>query len=96
MKIDGITSAIPNLTKSTEAGSTEKSSFADYLKEALGEVNDLQNEAQIQGQKLITGDVDSIHQSMIAYEKASLALQLTVELRNKVVEAYQEIMRIQM
>lgn len=96
MKIDGITSALPGAAKNIESNGSDKSSFADYLKQALGEVNNLQNEAQIQGQKMISGDVESIHQSMIAYEKAYLALELTVELRNKVVEAYQEIMRIQM
>ncbi|MGE5422211.1 MAG: flagellar hook-basal body complex protein FliE [Ignavibacteriales bacterium] len=96
MKIDGLTGNLPNIMKSSENSSPDKSSFADYLKNAIGEVNALQNDAQLQGQALITGDVDSIHQSVIAYEKASLSLQLAVELRNKVVEAYQEIMRIQL
>ena len=46
--------------------------------------------------KLITGEVEDLHQVMIAAQKASITLDLTIQVRNKVVEAYQEIMRMQM
>jgi flagellar hook-basal body complex protein FliE len=82
------------------AGSSDSSdasvSFSDYLKQALNEVNDLQQEASLSGQKLAAGNEEYLHNTVIAYEKASLALELAVEIRNRLVEAYQEIMRIQM
>jgi flagellar hook-basal body complex protein FliE len=70
--------------------------FIDYLKGALGEVDKLQKTAQVNADKLALGDQSYLHSTMIAYEKANLALQLTIEVRNRVVEAYQEISRIQM
>lgn len=67
-----------------------------YLKEALGEVDALQKDASFSANNLVLGEEEYLHNTMIAYEKANLALQLTIEVRNKIVEAYQEIMRIQM
>ncbi|WLR43544.1 flagellar hook-basal body complex protein FliE [Bacillus carboniphilus] len=69
--------------------------FSTYLKEALKETNEL----QVQSDKLTTmmangHDVD-LDQVMIAAEKANVALQATLEVRNKVIESYQEIMRMQ-
>ncbi|MDD2620857.1 MAG: flagellar hook-basal body complex protein FliE [Syntrophomonadaceae bacterium] len=70
--------------------------FLGYLKDALQDVNDLQVEAAANAEKLALGDQTYLHNTMLAYEKANLALQLTVEVRNKIVEAYQDLMRIQM
>lgn len=70
-------------------------SFGQFLQDAMQEVNNLQLESQDMKQQLITGNVEDIHQVMIAAEKANVALQLTVQIRNKVIEAYQEIMRMQ-
>lgn len=75
---------------------TGNRSFADYLKNALNEVNQLQQEAARSAMDLAQGAETEIHNTMIAYEKAALALQLTLEVRNRLVEAYQEIMRMQM
>lgn len=79
-------------------GNSEASnlSFADFLKQALGEVNNLQIQSQHMKQALLVGEIENVHDVMIAAEKAGLALQLTVEVRNKIVEAYQEIMRMQL
>lgn len=70
--------------------------FLDYLNNALQQVDLMQKDASIGGQKLAMGDEEFLHNTVLAYEKASLALQLTVEIRNRLLEAYQEIMRIQM
>lgn len=71
-------------------------SFANLLQQKLNEVDGLQKEAADQATRVATGDAEYIHQAIIAQEKAFLALQLTVEVRNKLVEAYQEITRMQM
>lgn len=81
----GQTRAVPQLT----------SSFADYLNQAIRETSDLQHEADQAAVKLATGEIQDVHQVMITAEKASLAMQLTIQIRNKVLESYQEIMRMQ-
>jgi len=69
--------------------------FAAQLNEALNEVNALQVKADDMATKLALGQIDDIHQVTIAMEKATLSLQLAVQVRNKMVEAYQEISRMQ-
>ncbi len=69
--------------------------FGEYLKNALGEVNSLQKESDNMSKALAAGQVEDISQVVIAAEKADIALQLTLAVRNKAVEAYQEIMRMQ-
>jgi flagellar hook-basal body complex protein FliE len=73
----------------------QQNSFGGMLKSHLAEVNQLQNSADIAAQKLASGQDKDIHNTMIAIEKAGVAFQLTMQVRNKVLEAYQEIMRMQ-
>ena len=68
--------------------------FQDYLKDALAEVNQLQQQGDVAFAKLLTGEIE-FHEAMIMAEKANLALQLTMAIRTKLIEAYQEIMRMQ-
>jgi flagellar hook-basal body complex protein FliE len=70
-------------------------SFDTIFTDALKKVDIAQKESQAMTSKLITGEVQDIHQVMIASQKASLSLQLTVQVRNKMIESYQEIMRMQ-
>lgn len=70
-------------------------SFGATLQGAVREVNGLQVQADKVAAKLATGNIEDVHQAMIAMQKASLAMQFTVQVRNKVIEAYQEIMRTQ-
>jgi flagellar hook-basal body complex protein FliE len=73
----------------------ESRGFAQVLKDALFTVDGLQKEADRLTEAFISGASVEIHDIMLAAEKARLALDLTVSIRNKVVEAYQEIMRMQ-
>lgn len=70
--------------------------FAGYLKNALDKVNDSQIDAENATLDLITGKTNDIHQVMIASEEAKLSLELAVQIRNKLVDSYQEIMRMQL
>ncbi|WP_377887336.1 flagellar hook-basal body complex protein FliE [Alkalihalobacillus sp. R86527] len=70
--------------------------FGNMLKDAIQQVNNTQVQSEQMSQKLVTGEVQNVHEVMIAAKKASLSLNLTVEVRNKVIESYQEIMRMQM
>ena len=71
-------------------------SFGTMLSEAISDVNGLQKSSQAKTIDLAAGRIEDISEVMIAAEKASVALQLTIQVRNKVVEAYQEIMRMPM
>ena len=71
------------------------SSFGDTIRSAIASVNELQAHADQLADKLACGDAVEIHQAMIAMQKASTALQFTVQVRNKIIEAYQDIMRMQ-
>lgn len=77
------------------AGSKNEKSFAETLKDAVQNVNELQKNADVQMEKLATGKTDNIPEVMIAAEKADIALRLMVQVRNKVIEAYQEVMKMQ-
>jgi len=70
-------------------------SFGQILSEAIAQVNGLQQQSTALTNDFIAGKTDSIHEVLIAGEKASLSLQLVLEVRNKVLEAYQEINRMQ-
>lgn len=70
-------------------------SFKDYLKEALNKVNELQINADNYKKLLATGEVENLHDVTIAAEKANIGLLFITSVRNKVVEAYREIMRMQ-
>ncbi len=70
-------------------------SFGDTLKDAVNSVNQLQQTADRKMEDLATGKAKSIPDVMIAAEKADIALILMLQVRNKVIEAYQEIMRMQ-
>ena len=73
----------------------EGASFADTLSESLGKVNDLQKKADKAIEDFATGKTRNIHETMIAVNKADIAFRLTMQVRNKIVEAYQEVMRTQ-
>ncbi|MDR3592750.1 MAG: flagellar hook-basal body complex protein FliE [Negativicutes bacterium] len=82
------------LQSETDLGSSGKS-FANVLSDAITDVNKLQNDAQQASINLATGKLNDVSEVVIATEKATIALQLTMQVRNKIVEAYQEVMRMQ-
>lgn len=69
--------------------------FADFLKNSIDHLNKVQGESDIATNKLANGGNIDLHEVMIASQKGSITLQATMEIRNKVVEAYQEVMRMQ-
>ena len=69
--------------------------FGTYLKNALSEVNALQVESARQSALLAAGKVQDVSQVIVASQKADIAMQLTLQLRNRATSAYQEIMRMQ-
>ncbi|ACV61601.1 flagellar hook-basal body complex subunit FliE [Desulfofarcimen acetoxidans DSM 771] len=74
---------------------SSKSDFSTFLAEAVNKLNSSQVDADNLSEKFLTGEVDNLHQVTIAMEKAKLSMQLAMQVRNKFVEAYQEISRMQ-
>jgi flagellar hook-basal body complex protein FliE len=70
--------------------------FSQFLADALDKVNEQQQISNRWNEQFAAGLTSDVHQVLIASEKAALALELTVQIRNKVIESYQEIMRTQL
>lgn len=81
--------------RGVETAEGESASFAETLKKFLSDVNQLQLDANEQVQRMVAGEVENLHDVMVAVEKASISFELLLEIRNKVLEAYQELMRMQ-
>ncbi|HUH63272.1 MAG TPA: flagellar hook-basal body complex protein FliE [Terracidiphilus sp.] len=91
--------AIPNFVPSTPAVGTGAdsggSSFGDVLKNAVNTVDSLNDNAAAQVNSLMTGGGADINSVMIAVEKADVSFQLMMQVRNKIVNAYQDIEKMQ-
>ena len=70
-------------------------SFGNVLKDSLAQVNQLQQEADGAIKELATGGTATLHDTMLAIEKAELSFRLMMQVRNKIVDAYQEVLRMQ-
>lgn len=79
----------------TLPGQPNQVSFADMLKDAVGKVNTMQKQADTKMTELATGKTDNIQDVLVTTEKADIAMRLMVNIRNKVIDAYQEIMKMQ-
>ena len=69
--------------------------FSEMLTESITEVNSLQTEANVAIEKLASGQSQNIHETMLAVEKAEIAFKTMNQVRHKVIDAYKEIMRMQ-
>ena len=90
--------ALPSTLDSQPVGraSDAQSTFGGLFGRLVGEVNQKQAAAGAAVTGLLTGNNVSLHQAMIAMEEASVSFQLMVEVRNKLLESYQELMRMQL
>ena len=90
----GSSSSNSNSISSGSVSGTQKS-FAETLNEAISNVNELQKASDKGMQNLATGRTDNVAEVMIAAEKADIALKLMIQVRNKIIDAYQDIMKMQ-
>lgn len=98
MPVEGINALVPGLAAGTGTSRQPRGNqvaFASLLEEKLAEVNNLQKQADALVQGFVAGQVTDLHEVVLATERAQLALELTVQVRNKLIEAYQEIFRMQ-
>lgn len=89
-----ITSAIPGI--SSAGASQPKNTFQQVLESTINTVDGLQKNAGDTVQKFLSGQNEDIHTTVLATQQAEMAFQLGLQVRNKVVSAYQEIMKMQL
>lgn len=78
----------------TGAPSQAAGSFGDVLAKMVTEVDSTRQAAAVETRKVLLGESDSMHGAMLALQESSIALSMMVEVRNKLVESYQELMRM--
>jgi flagellar hook-basal body complex protein FliE len=81
-------------TPSVKTMPSGKESFGDLLSKAITDVNDMQTAAGTAQDQLLRGDAAELHQVMIAVEKAGISFDLLLEVRKRLLEAYQELTRM--
>lgn len=87
---------LENKVRESKDNKDNELSFSSYLQGKLDDVNKLQMKAEESTKALIKGENIEIHQVLLNTEEAQLSLQLAIEMRNKLVEAYQELNRLQL
>jgi flagellar hook-basal body complex protein FliE len=98
-QIKAITSIAPSIAGGAAPGQAiggaPSSGFMDSLQQAISKANDIQLGADQATQALMTGQTQNIHQTMVALQEADVSFQLMMQIRNKLVSAYEEIQRMQ-
>jgi flagellar hook-basal body complex protein FliE len=84
------------LKQKSKVDSTNGSAFAEQLKSAIGEVNELQIDSEKSIADMATGQVKDLHQAALAINKAETSMKLMLEIRNKALNAYKELGRTQL
>ncbi|MFG0216021.1 flagellar hook-basal body complex protein FliE [Brevibacillus porteri] len=82
----------PSVNKPTPAEVSQE--FSSFLSDAMNQVNQAQVESSNLADKFAAGEITDLHQLTVAGQKASVMLQMTMQVRNKMIESYQEIMRM--
>jgi flagellar hook-basal body complex protein FliE len=101
MKISQGLTILPTLEGTSKPNNVSKAlkettaSFGETLHQAIADVNNLQAEAGKAIDKMVAGEATDLHEVMIAVEKARTSFDLLMEIRNKTIGVYQEIMRMQ-
>jgi len=85
----------PDAAAGSAGAAPGQASFGQVLKDSLAQVNHLQHEADGAIRELASGGTATLHDTMLAIEKAELSFRLMMQVRNKIVEAYQEVLRMQ-
>jgi flagellar hook-basal body complex protein FliE len=94
--LPGLSTSLPTSpTPATGVDAGENGGFGATLKNAINKVDQLQQNSDASTTQLVQGDRQDIHNVMIAVEKADIAFQLMMQVRNKIVNAYQDVSKLQ-
>ncbi len=92
--INNISQPLPLQQTDTSSLSVAKRDFSEIFKTTVDQVVDSQNKGDLAISQLNSGEAQNLHDVMIAVEQADLSLRMLVQLRNKALEAYNEILRM--
>lgn len=84
------------LKKIDSTQNAESLNFKQFLSDAIDSVNKAENTSNQMDQMMASGDIENIHDAMIAAQKAEITLNFAIQVNNKVIDAYKELMRIQL
>ncbi len=90
-----IPQTLPDVSRGSGDRAGNSASFGDAFTSAIKQIDTLQGEADTQVTNLLAGNGQDLHSAMIAVQKADISFQLMMQVRNKIVNAYQEIARMQ-
>lgn len=93
--IDSISGILPAATPRLSETAKAENTFADMMTELVSDVSKQQQSADRAIEQVHTGKAKHLHEAMIAMEQADISIKYMVQVRNKALEAYQEIMRMQ-
>jgi flagellar hook-basal body complex protein FliE len=93
--INGIAGVAPLREKAPAAGGESKD-FGKIFADAVGSVEQYREKAETAANGFMNGETEEIHQVILAGQRAEIAFETFLQVRNKVVQAYQEVMRMQM
>jgi flagellar hook-basal body complex protein FliE len=86
---------VGNASAAQPAGAAQAGGFMNQLQHAISKANDIQIQANQATEALMTGQTQNIHQTMVALQEADVSFQLMMQIRNKILTAYEEIQRMQ-
>ncbi len=95
LPVNNPTPQIPNDPSDGPSVSQTEQKFSDFITSTISQVNDSQTEGDLAIQKLNSGEAQNLHDVMISVEQADISLRMLVQIRNKAIQAYEEIMRMQ-
>ncbi|WP_462323700.1 flagellar hook-basal body complex protein FliE [Desulfoplanes sp.] len=101
MALKAYTNPLTNGTQATGkvqnplAGTGNEQSFANTIKDSLDKVNELQGDKDTMIKSFASGEKQNVHELMISLQKAGMAMRMTSAVRNKVLEGYKELMKMQ-
>jgi flagellar hook-basal body complex protein FliE len=93
--LDMITPSAGSIRRTDQGSAPDQASFGKWLQKSIEDVNKVQQDAESAAAKLVTGENRDIHGTMIAMQKANITTSLMLEVRNKIISAYEEIKRMQ-
>lgn len=95
LPVNNPTPQIPNDPSDGRSVSQTEQKFSDFITSTINQVNESQAEGDLAIQKLNSGEAQNLHDVMISVEQADISLRMLVQIRNKAIQAYEEIMRMQ-
>jgi flagellar hook-basal body complex protein FliE len=95
MAIAPIGSIGANPIAPADAGQKSSGGFGSVLSDAMNQVGAMHQDSAQSVERFLAGEGDDLHKTILATQRAELAMELFLQVRNKVVQAYQEVMRMQ-